>query len=307
MAALDKQAAEWVVGKVRPGAAIIGAEQLKGGVSSVVQAVTLQDGDERVEVVLRRFTDRDWLREEPGVARREAESLRLASAAGLNTPALIAVDETGEQCGHPAVVMSRMIGTVVLRHADQARWLDGLAGALVRVHAATIPIAEHRWDYRAFEDAAAQRVPAWSAVPDAWAAGIAAARGPQPSFEPRFIHRDYHPANVLWHRGEVSGIVDWVNGCRGPVGIDVGHCRVNLAQLHGVEAADAFLAMYSRHAADAGAPFAYDPYWDLRTLLDMGEASVYPGWVDLGFTGLTVSLIQARMDAYMASLAARLA
>ncbi len=307
MAAWDQQVAEWIVSKVRPGAAVIGVEQLKGGVSSVVQAVTLQDDDERIEVVLRRFTDRDWLREEPGVARREAESLRLAGAAGLDTPTLIAVDETGEACGHPAVVMSRLTGAVVLQHVDQAQWLDGLAGAIVRVHAASIPVADHRWDYRAYEDAEAQRVPAWSAVPDAWAAGIAAARGPQPAFEPRFIHRDYHPANVLWHRDAVSGIVDWVNGCRGPVGIDVGHCRVNLAQLYGVEAADAFLALYSKHAAAAGAPFTYDPYWDIRTLLDMGEPEVYAGWIDLGFTGLTDSLIRARMDAYMASLAARLA
>jgi aminoglycoside phosphotransferase (APT) family kinase protein len=307
MAALDQQAAEWVASKVRPGAAVIGAEQLKGGVTSVVHAVTLQDGDERIEVVLRQITDRNWLREEPGLVRREAESLRLAGAAGLDAPELIAVDETGVQCGHPAVVMSRLAGEVVLQHDDLSQWLDGLAKALVRVHAAPIPIAEHRWDYRAYEDAAARQVPAWSAVPEAWAAGIAAARGPQPAFEPRFIHRDYHPANVLWHRGAVSGIVDWVNGCRGPVGIDVGHCRVNLAKLHGVEAADAFLAMYRRHAAAAGAAFAYDPYWDIRTLLDMGEPEVYAGWVDLGFTGLTDSLIRARADAYMASLAARLA
>src|SRR5690606_9702887 len=118
-----------------------------------------------------------------------------------------------------------------------------------------------------------------------------------------------HPANVLWHDGAVSGIVDWVNGCRGPLGVDVGHCRVNLALLHGVEAADAFLAAYERHAAarQAAVAFVYGPYWDIRTLLDMGEPEVYAGWTDLGFTGLTDALMRSRADRYMASLAERLA
>jgi aminoglycoside phosphotransferase (APT) family kinase protein len=306
MEKLDRRVLDWVAANVRPGAAVTSADRLYGGVSSVVHAVTLQDGDEKIDVVLRRITDQRWLREEPDVALREAESLRLAAAMEVDTPRLIAVDETGDRCGHPAVVMSRLAGAVVLQPADLTHWLDGLAEALVRMHGASIPIEEHRWDYRAYTDESEMHVPAWSAAPEAWASGIAAARGPQPAFEPRFIHRDYHPANVLWDHGVVSGVVDWVNGCRGPAGIDVGHCRVNLARLHGVEAADAFLGLYRMHAAAAGADFAYDPYWDIRALLDMGEPEVYAGWTDLGATGLSDALIRERTDAYMASLAARL-
>ncbi|WP_081412680.1 phosphotransferase [Fictibacillus gelatini] len=26
-----------------------------------------------------------------------------------------------------------------------------------------------------------------------------------------FIHRDYHPCNVLWEDGRLTGVVDWVN------------------------------------------------------------------------------------------------
>ena len=64
--------------------------------------------------------------------------------------------------------------------------------------------------------------------------------------------------------GVVSGIVDWPNTCLGPAGIDVGHCRVNLALLHGVEFADLFLEAYQRHATE----FIYDSYFDIVSIFD---------------------------------------
>jgi len=39
----------------------------------------------------------------------------------------------------------------------------------------------------------------------------------------------------------------------------------------------------------------------------MGEPEVYAGWTALGVTGLTDALMRERSDAYMASLAKRLA
>lgn len=304
---IDRRALDWVIAAVRPGTEVAGAKLLQGGVSSVMHAVTLRSGEERLEVVLRRITDRDWLREEPDVVRHEADSLRVAAALGVETPQLLAFDETGDACGAPAVAMTRLAGAVVLQPEDMEQWLGGLAEALARVHGAPQPAPGHRWRYRAYEEPAAQRTPAWSAVPEAWAAGIAAVQGPRPAFEPRFIHRDYHPANVLWQDGKVSGVVDWVNGCLGPVGADIGHCRINLALLHGIEAADRFLTLYRKHAAAAGTPLAYDPHWDIQSLLDMGEPDVYAGWTALGVTGLTDELMRQRTDAYMASLAQRLA
>lgn len=46
-------------------------------------------------------------------------------------------------------------------------------------------------------------------------------REPRPQVKPCFIHRDYHPTNILWVDDKVSGVVDWVNACRGPAGIDI--------------------------------------------------------------------------------------
>src|SRR5690606_26068046 len=96
-----------------------------------------------------------------------------------------------------------------------------------------------------------------------------------------------------------------LNACKGPAGIDVGHCRVDMAQLHGVEYSDAFLTAYQKHAGEL---FLYDPYWDLIALIDIlfGPPEVYLGWPALGVKGLTNEIIAHRLDEYMLSLLKRI-
>jgi len=84
-----------------------------------------------------------------------------------------------------------------------------------------------------------------------------------------FIHRDYHPGNVLWSGRRVTGIVDWVNASRGAPEADVGHCRANLAGHFDHTVADRFLA---RHQARTGRT-GYHPYWDLAVVV--GPADSY--------------------------------
>jgi len=50
----------------------------------------------------------------------------------------------------------------------------------------------------------------------------------------------------------------------------VGHARVNFAMLAGVAVADQFLESYQKHT---GRNFAYDPYWDIISLLDIRPLS----------------------------------
>ncbi|MNZ79035.1 Phosphotransferase enzyme family protein [compost metagenome] len=182
------------------------------------------------------------------------------------------------------------------------KWLEGMANALVRIH--STPADEHRWSYFTYNDIASLQVPDWSNHAEQWQIILDRVRGPRPSYKPRFIHRDYHPTNVLWSNGNVSGVVDWVNACRGPAGIDVGHCRLNLAQLYNVETADAFLTAYAK---EAGPSFSYEPYWDMISLIDIlfGPPTVYPGWEAFGMTGLTDKLMAERLDRYMISLVNR--
>ena len=299
---LSEKVLSWVVEAVGGGHSfdsIVSIDILKGGMSSLVYRISLSRNDCVSHVVLRQFNNKDWIAAEPDLARHEAESLVRASLTTMNTPNLIAFDETGSQCGMPSVLMSHLEGEVVLTPLNIENWLDGMAEALVKIH--TVQADDFPWVYFTYGDIATLQVPSWSSVPELWERAIKIVQGTQPEYQPCFIHRDYHPTNILWAGNNVSGVVDWVNSCRGPAGIDVGHCRLNLAMLSGVQAADQFLKAYCKYA---GSRFQYDPYWDILSLVNImdGTPTVYPGWTALGFTGLTDDMMAERLDQFLQSL-----
>ena len=287
---LSPAALDWAL-RALPGRRLQHVHPLPGSTSASLYRLDFQDG---LRAVLRQFDLLPgWLTSEPDLARHEARSLERAARTGLPTPQLIAFDEMGTEADWPSVLMTCLPGAVELNPPDLHAWLDGLAAALARIHA--VSPAGFGWTYAPYSDLSQLTVPAWTAVPEAWARAIEQLSEPPPAFTPTFIHRDFHPANVLWQAGQVSGVVDWVNACAGPAAADVGHCRVNLAQMYGLGAADAFKAAYERRTGQR-----QSRYWDLLSLADfMGWAeppSVYPAWPIFGLTGLTDALVQKRLD-----------
>jgi len=276
---------------------------MRGATSSRLDDVELEDGAAPRHVVLRRFTDERWVEREPDLAVREGVSLQHAKRSGLPAPAAIAVDARGEECGVPATLVERIEGRVVLDPPDTRDWLRGLAESAAQIH--RVEASGFRWKYRRYNEGERLSVPPRSKEQGAWKNAIAIVEGPAPSYNECFVHRDYHPSNVLWQNGTVSGVVDWVNGCRGPAGIDVAWCRHNLANLHGVQMADQFLDAY---LAAAGSEFDYDPYWDLMSVVELlpGPPTMYQGWRAAGFPAISDATMRERVDAYVASVIARL-
>lgn len=301
-AALSAQIQNWIAQNTNS-AAVAETVKLQGGMSSAVFRVSVYNGEEKQAYVLRIFDNDEWNRQEPDLARHEATSLRLAGQAAVETPQILAYDEAGRHSGgKPSVLMSLLEGSVIIEPDDMVLWLDGLAAALAPIH--RLDASSFPWAYRTYMNLDEVGRQAWSSVPELWEEAVRLAKQPRPDYKPCFIHRDYHPTNVLWQQGRVSGVVDWVNACSGPAGIDVGHCRLNLAQLHGVHSADVFLEAYIRHA---GGAFTYDPYWDLLSLMDIlfDTPTVYVGWTALGAADLTDRLIQNRLDEYLISVMER--
>ena len=135
----------------------------------------------------------------------------------------LAFDNTGEESGIPSVLMTKIEGEVILQPDDFNVWTDGLAKMLAEVH--KIEAVDFPWTYFTYTDVESLRLQKWSSIPEKWEEAFQLVQGQRPESRECFIHRDYHPANVLWQDGRVSGIVDWPSACRGPAGIDVGHCR----------------------------------------------------------------------------------
>jgi aminoglycoside phosphotransferase (APT) family kinase protein len=289
----------WVEHEVGPDGRVTSVRRLRGGDSSAVHALTAERTGLPVHLVLRRFVRADWVAREPDVARREAAALRLLVRSEVPAPRLIAVDEDGSAAGVPSVLMTRLPGRTVIAPTDMDSWMRQMAAMLPRIHAIRPTPAELAWRYQPYNDVAALRVPAWSTRPSDWQTALAVANGNRAAADEHLIHRDYHPANLLWLRGRLSGVVDWVNGCRGPAGVDIGHCRRNLALLHGVNVADRFLK-YCLEWAD------YSPYWDIITLTDwLPNCGTYESWLDLGLD-VSTAAVRTRADEYIASLVARL-
>jgi aminoglycoside phosphotransferase (APT) family kinase protein len=268
---------------------------MAGATSSSVYAVRATSG---VDAVLRLFDNVAWLADEPDLVSHEAAALGEAGRAGCPAPRLIAWSSDDVGFGAPALLMSRLSGEVLLLSSDEADWIGRLAFALAAIH--RHPGGDLRWTYFPWCDPATAVVPAWSTEAAAWQRAIAIARGPAPEAPTVFIHRDFHPVNVLWQAGEISGIVDWVNACRGPASVDVAHCRSNLAFMYGAPVAEAFLAAYLR----ATPGFRHNPYWDVVSLLDwsLPRPTPYRPWAEFGLVGITEALMEARAEAYLTRL-----
>ena len=95
--------------------------------------------------------------------------------------------------------------------------------------------------YRRYYEPDRLAVPSWAGDRDVWERAIALAHAPPPELPERFIHRDFHPGNTLWEGAELTGVVDWTTGSRGPAAVDLGHLRWNLALDYGQRVADAVL------------------------------------------------------------------
>jgi aminoglycoside phosphotransferase (APT) family kinase protein len=298
---LSENTRRWI--ESTTGARVFSVALIPGATSSLLHAVETESAAGRQSLVLRRFANQEWVRREPDVAVREGLSLQHGTRAGLPVPALIALDPDGTHCGVPATLVARIPGSAVLEPADRTSWIRGLAESAARIH--RVDAAGFRWKYGRYNHGQALAVPNWSKQREAWKKAIEIVEGPPRTYSESFVHRDYHPSNVLWQNGAVSGVVDWVNGCRGPGAIDVAWCRHNLANLHGVSVADDFLAAY---IAAAGSEFEYDPYWDLMSVVELlpGPPSMYDGWRASGVPSISNALMRERVDDYIMSVVARL-
>jgi aminoglycoside phosphotransferase (APT) family kinase protein len=305
----------WVLRSAAPGGRIIRIRRLRGGSSAALHAIDVQAASGTLlKLVLRRFVIKRWLDEEPDLAEREARVIRLLAAAPVPTPELIAVDEDGSECGVPALVMTRLPGRLDVAPRDMDGWLRQLANPLPGIHSVRgegIELVQRWFLYYEMKDA---RPPQWTRRRQVWERAIEVVNGPRPDFDPVFIHRDYHPLNVLWRRGRISAVLDWTNASVGPASVDVAHCNTNLVVLFGPEAAERFTALYESLTGRK-----HDPYWDLLSLCDTGLASHVnqaepeedavgglSQFHDAGRLDLTTDAVHARVDEYVESLVRRL-
>jgi aminoglycoside phosphotransferase (APT) family kinase protein len=290
----DERTLQWVERSVAPGGTVDAVEFLPGGSSSAIHRVTLKRPDgEVLPVVLRRWIRPDWRETEAYLSpERESRALRLAEAHALAAPRLLALDEEGTT-GLPALVMSNVEGGARDRKPMTSAELASMARAIAAVHA--VRLRDELPDFHFYNRGLADTRPKECTDEQLWRDVFALARdGAHRPYTPdRFVHRDFNPGNVLWTGETVSGLVDWGSASKGMAASDIGHMRWNLAVLHDVATADAFLDAYRAETPD----YVHDPYWDLRAVTDL-----FPESPSHSFDAPTVAAMETYLRGVVAAL-----
>ena len=233
--------------------------RLGGGIASATHLIAIEGGR---RVVVKRYPPESQM---PAI---EWEGLCFAREAALPAPVPLALDQEGSWFGTPAIAMEVLPGRADLAPKNLDRYVNEVARALVELHAA--PIANAAGALRR-----AHSVEQWVApdvVPDGLLPREVAERIVElliaalpaiPRGEVVFNHSDFHPGNLLWLRGRLSGIVDWAAARIGWRWWEVAYFRMELSVLADVSAADELLRRYEQLA---GASSDHQWVWDLVCL-----------------------------------------
>lgn len=242
---VPEQVRAWV--EREAGSAVVHVVRLQGASSAAIHRLDLADGH---RLVLRRYVWRGFVEAEPEAPGREADALRFGHVHGLQVPEVIAADSTGAEVGDgvPVLLMTYLQGQPIA-----VPNLHRLAETAASIHAVNADDLGH--EYFPWYEAEMTTPPPLSRRPELWEKAIHLWRNAIPAHRPTFIHRDFHPGNVLWSRSRMTGVVDWANSCRGPVGCDLAHCRANLRALAGPDAGQDFVAAYESVTGETLHPF----------------------------------------------------
>ncbi|MYW69942.1 phosphotransferase [Streptomyces sp. SID8379] len=310
----------WVEGSLRPGERIRAVQTLRGGWTSQMRRLDVEriEGsqgipgeEEPYSLVLRSFVRPFFVKHAKGLLTREAEILQLLAGTAVPAARLHGVDASAENCDHPSLLMSLLPGSVRLDAPDIERRAELLARQLAVIHGLRVPEGDRPRTYQAWTSPERVRLPESSRRMDVWQRAVEVIRRPPPAHRSCFLHRDFHPGNVLF-TGEgagltVTGVVDWVETSWGPADLDVAHCSTALALLHGVpvgmQLADRYLAVGGT-LSDAPADHLYWRVLDALAFAPDAEKVAEP-WRELGRTDLTPAVLTQRLEDYLEALFSR--
>ncbi|MFI9366320.1 phosphotransferase family protein [Kitasatospora sp. NPDC053057] len=317
----------WVEGVLAPGERIARVRELKGGWTSRMRRLDVEPADSNgsgdggndgggqgYALVLRSFVKPFYRRHAPALLAREAGVLRLLEAGRIPAARLRAVDATGEHCEDPSLVMTHLPGSVrVHEDGDVPRRTALLAQQLAAVHAVAMPEQERPRAWQAWTSPERVQVPAATARPRLWERAVEVIGRQAPAHRGCFLHRDFHPGNVLFtgsgQQLAVSGVVDWVETSWGPADLDVAHCSTALTLLHGVPAGMAFADAYEQAGGTLTADGGDHLYWRLLDALAFAPDAekVAVPWRELGRTDLSAPVLTQRLEDYLQALFERYA
>ncbi|MFD8145056.1 phosphotransferase family protein [Streptomyces sp. NPDC059708] len=303
----------WVEELLPDGERVEAATALQGGWTSRMRRLELAGAQAGPRsLVLRSFVQPFYRRHAEGLLTREAAVLTLLGATDVPAASLVALDPTARHCDHPSLLMSLLPGSVRVDPREAGPRAGLLARQLLAVHRLEVPAGQRPRAYQAWTSADGVTPPGRTGRPELWRRAADVIRREPPRHRGCFLHRDFHPGNVLFEGAgadlRISGVVDWVETSWGPADLDVAHCSTAHALLYGVPAGMDFA---DRYAAAGGslADGADHLYWRLLDALAFAPDAEKVGvpWRALGRSDLTAAVLTDRLERYVEALFARYA
>jgi aminoglycoside phosphotransferase (APT) family kinase protein len=265
--------------EIAPGGDLLTFNLLPGSFSNSTHIVKarLANGNDLKLVVRRYAVFGDYDRGEK--ARREFKTFEYLHRYGVPAPEPLYLDETGALLGMPGIVTRFVPGRLMLSvPADPHDWACKLAVTLAKIH--SIPCdtdarsflldanAEATWFLNS--DTMPGYMQTYPGGSDTWQILRAAFPGIQP-MPSGLVHIDYWSGNILWHRKQISAVLDWEEASYGDPIIDVAYARMNMVLMGLTQSADDFLHIYE---SEMGCKAENLGFWELaaaaRPMVDPG-------------------------------------
>jgi len=238
------------------------------------------------------------------VAETATEVAAMTCAARAATVALPVAGLLGydlaERTGYGLVLTDRMPGTSQIPREPDPERLRALGAAAARISSieatASSALPVRRRPIEAEDFPQMRRDQGASDLLRAAEVAIAATRPSDARVG--LVHGDMWHGNTLWHRGQLTAVLDWDCAGVGPAGIDLGSLRCDAAWCHGNDAAAHILDGWQ---AEAGTPASDVAYWDAVAAL---ASPPDLGWFPLSMTlqgrpDLTRTILLERRDAFL--------
>lgn len=275
-------------------------EALPGGSASAVWRLLAATDRGPVTVVAKQL--RPHLVElDAGLIGRELRVLEALRPLALPVPEPLASDPDGICSGRPALLMSLVEGELLQGpEALRAAIPEYVTAITDWQHRARSVVAGRR--FSPWFDASEPRPRPLSTRAELWARAVEIVRRfPSPAAT-GFIHRDPHPANMLFSDGRLTGVIDWPHAGRGPRCMDVSRMAINLACTLDVDATRELRERWEHATGER-----HDPLLDVYALLECDEAagSTVPAFEALGVQ-LDGAEIRDRMEAFLADTLQRM-
>jgi aminoglycoside phosphotransferase (APT) family kinase protein len=167
---------------------------------------------------------------------------------GLAVPEPLLVDVSGSRLPDPYLLIEFIEGTSEIPIAQQGRYIDLMADTLATIHALptvdlpTLPMRidplPELFDYLPQGDE-------WNEL----RAFLHSLSGTSYREQPKLLHGDFWPENLLWRAGTLAAILDWEDAALGDPLSDVACSRLELRYKFGTSAGERFTRAYARHCA----------------------------------------------------------